>query len=141
MRKLLNNFFKGEILYSAENCPPFLRRWTLIPSFITRLFGKDCGVFLHCIFESDKDLHDHPARFISFGIKGRYIDVNPNGERLFKAPWIRTFQANYIHRIQLFPNEKAWTIVIIFPHEREFGFWIDGVWMNWKEYIRKYKCN
>lgn len=138
--KLVDKILKGQFLYTAENCPPFLKRWTLIPSWITRLFGKDCGVFLHRILSSDKDLHDHPARFVSIGIKGRYIDITPNGEKIFKAPWIRTFPANYIHRIHIHPQEKAWTIVVIFPVVREWGFWVSGVWTHWSKYMEHNKC-
>jgi hypothetical protein len=86
-------------------------------------------------------MHDHPARFVSIGVKGRYIEETQGVERIFTAPWIRTFPASHIHRIRLCASQEAWTIVIIFPHVREFGFWRKGVWTHWQKYFAENKCD
>jgi hypothetical protein len=137
--KLIDKLLKSHLIYSGNDCPPFMQRWTLVPALITKLFG--CRVFLQHILLTDKDLHDHPSKFITIGIKGRYVDIDSTGnEKEYKAPWIRDIPANYIHRIYLYPRESAWTIAIQFEIIREWGFWKDGVWMNQEQYREINSC-
>lgn len=138
--KLVNALLKSNVFSIGDGCPPFLQRWTVIPAWITWPFR--CRVFLHRFIRSDEsaDMHDHVARFISIGIKGRYLETTPDGEKEYQAPWVRTFPANYIHRIKLYPGEEAWTVVIIFTAKREWGFWKAGAWIHWREYFAQNKC-
>ncbi len=140
--RIVDGILKSNLFSMGDDCPPFVQRWTVVPAFISRLFG--CDVFLHRFIRSDyaQDMHDHVARFISIGVRGRYVELTPDGEMEWRAPWIRTFPANHIHTIKLYPNETAWTMVIIFRLKRkEWGFWKDGAWIHWRKYLRQNKCD
>lgn len=135
--KFTNKLFKLEILDGDGICQkPYMYRWTLFSFF--RLFK----VYLHCFLDQDwtKDYHDHPKRFISIGLKGRYIEETPIRKgmiqnRVYQAPWIRTFPASYIHRIKTIPGETCWTLVIVFKSQRAWGFWANGEWIPWRQYV------
>lgn len=62
---LLNRFFGREEINGGNRCPAYLYRWTL---FACRWFG----VYVHRFVGDDwsLDLHDHPKRFISIGLRG-----------------------------------------------------------------------
>lgn len=125
------NFECEEI--NGDRCPTYLYRWDLMR------IGKFFGIYLHQFVGNDwtRDLHDHPKRFISIGLKGRYIEETPKGQRTYRAPWIRTFPPSHIHRLQLVsPDEQCWTLVIVFRAVREWGFWNSGTWLHWKSYIQ-----
>ncbi len=129
IKKLLNRIFRKEEISGHDRCPPYLFRWTLLS---TR-FGK---IYLHHFVGNDwtRDFHDHPKRFWSIGIKGRYIEETPDGETEFRAPWIRTFPANHIHRIRA-SEHGAWTLVIVGRPKRAWGFWHKGQWIPWRTYV------
>lgn len=129
---LLNRWFRREEINGAERCPTYLFRWTL---FYCRWFG----VYVHRFVGDDwsRDLHDHPKRFISIGLKGKYIEETPHGERLFKAPWFRSFPAQHIHRLRLIDGAECWTLVIVLKAVRPWGFWHLGQFIPWREYVNE----
>jgi hypothetical protein len=145
IRRLLNRIFcrcnqsqcaacrrmKLEEINGGRRCPTYLYRWEL-----ARFPGKR-AIYLHNFVGDDwsRDLHDHPKRFISIGLKGRYIEETPNGERLYRAPWIRTFPATHIHRLRLIDKQPCWTVVIVLKTVREWGFWHNRRWIEWKKYV------
>ena len=100
--KLLDKIFgKPEEINGAGRCPTYLYRWT-----IAKWRGR--GIYLHHFVADDWsiDLHDHPKRFISIGLWGRYVELIPDPlfatkTRTFQAPWIRSFPARHIHRIRM----------------------------------------
>lgn len=112
---------------NGERCPTYLFRWRLL-----RVRGRT--VYLHHFLGNDwtKDLHDHPKRFITIGIKGSYVEETLKGERLFIAPWLRTFPATYTHRLRA---TNCWTVAITLKPCREWGFWNRGRWIHWQEYV------
>lgn len=142
---LIDKLFRREDL-GLDICPPYLIRRTLF-----RLpFGIAC--YLHHYVGDDwsLDLHDHPKRFISIGLWGSYIeefvlphDASFNIYRIqqFKAPWIRTFPAEHRHRLVLQHNPitgniiECWTLCIVGPTVRKWGFWHAGRWIYWQDYI------
>lgn len=125
----LNKIFKLEEINGKNRCPTYMYRWTLVA---TKVFN----IYLHHFVADDwsRDMHDHPKRFISIGLKGRYIEQTPNGFKYYRAPWIRTFPANHIHRIIL-SGGSCWTLVITLRPTREWGFWHRGRWVFWKDYV------
>lgn len=128
----LHRFFKLEEINGADRCPTYLFRWTLLR---TRWFG----VYLHHFVADDWSLdhHDHPKRFTSIGLWGRYVEETPEGERLFRAPWVRSFPAEHRHRIRLPEGcRSCWTLVIVGSATRPWGFWHLGEWIPWKQYVR-----
>jgi hypothetical protein len=136
IKTLVNHIFRLEEINGVDRCPTYLYRWTLLsmPWF---------KIYLHHFVAEDwsLDLHDHPKRFVTIGLRGGYIEQTPaKGGKLFwyqywKAPWIRSFPASHVHRIKLADREECWTLCIVFKAVRQWGFWPDGRWIHWREYV------
>lgn len=128
---ILNKLFEAEEINGAHRCPTHLYRWTLLK---TSWFK----IYLHHFVGDDfsRDLHDHPKRFTSIGIWGRYIEETPDGEREWRAPWARSFPPEHIHRIRSAYSGGAWTLVIVGRQRRQWGFWHNGTWIEWREYLQ-----
>jgi hypothetical protein len=128
--KIIDRIFKMEQINGGERCPTYLYRWTVLA---TRRFS----VYLHHFVGDDwsRDMHDHPKRFVSIGLWGRYVEETPAGERVYRAPWIRTFPAHHIHRLRMINRGGCWTLVIVLKRVREWGFWHLGRWIQWRQYV------
>lgn len=126
---LNRNFVLEEI--NGERCPTYLYRWELIR------VGRVFAIYLHHFVRNDwsRDLHDHPKRFISIGLKGSYVEETPRGERTYHAPWVRSFPATHIHRLRLVDEQECWTVVIVSRAVRKWGFWHGANWIPWKTYL------
>lgn len=77
-----------------------------------------------------------------FNAKGRkpwesdcYRPVGLTVERVYRAPWIRTFSAEHIHRISMIDGGDCWTLVIVLKAVRKWGFWHSGIFIPWREYV------
>jgi hypothetical protein len=127
LRAWMNKIFKLEEINGGEVCPTYLYRWTLF-----RL--GPYALYLHHFVGSDwsNDLHDHPKRFISVGLRGSYIEHTPTDTRYWRAPWFRTFPATHIHRLE---TKDCWTLVLTLRNVRSWGFWNGGKWVHWKKYV------
>lgn len=151
VERFLTWLFGIEEINGHGRCPTYLYRWTIWQP----KWAHGFGVYLHKFVGDDwsLDLHDHPKRFISIGLKGRYTEERPTSppylnrisERLsprrqfieYNAPWVRTFGANHVHRISgPSPQHPCWTLVIVLTHVREWGFWHDGYWIPWRSYVK-----
>lgn len=141
-RRWRDRVFAREEMDGDGRCATYLVRWTLM-----MLPGRR-GVYLHHFVGDDwsLDFHDHPKRFISVGLWGRYIEVTPgapagsvypkaNIEREYRAPWVRTFPATHVHRIRLVDGRPAWTLVIVLKTVRPWGFWHEHRWVPWRTYV------
>lgn len=111
-----------------------------------------CGLYLHRIIRSDDDraLHDHPVANISIVLWGSYLEVVPDweymdeGERVTPdSPVdIKQRHAGHIifrrakdpHRL-LVQGEGAWTLWVIGPPLRQWGFLCGRGWVYWKEFV------
>lgn len=142
LRGGLRRLFPVEEINGGKRCPTYLYRWVLLPRWANRW----CQVYLHHFVGDDwsRDLHDHPKRFISIGLRGSYDEWTPcrvpghgcDGiPRTFRAPWIRTFPATHIHRITT-PTRSCWTLVIVLHATRDWGFWNTGQWIPWRTYLK-----
>jgi hypothetical protein len=138
-------FGKAEEINGRERCPTYLYRWT-----VAKWHGR--GIYLHHFVDDDwsLDLHDHPKRFVSIGLKGGYVELTPctqcdppcdfENQTIFSAPWIRTFPAEHIHRLTMFRTDPTgaakdcWTLVIVLKPTRSWGFWHRGKFIGWREY-------
>ena len=118
-----------EEINGGYRCPTYLYRWILVST-------RWVKAYLHHFVGDDwsRDHHDHPKRFVSIGLKGWYIEETPGGAREYHAPWIRTFPAEHIHRLRV-PSKSCWTMVIVFWHVREWGFWHEGEFIPWRDYV------
>jgi hypothetical protein len=128
--RLIDRIFKLEEINGRNRCATYLYRWTLLAT-------KGFSVYLHHFVGDDwsRDMHDHPKRFVSIGLWGRYLEETPSGERVYRAPWVRTFPAHHIHRIRMIDGGTCWTLVIVLKVVREWGFWHVGRWIPWREYV------
>lgn len=143
--KLLDRIFRREELGHGP-AGPYVRRWTLL-----RLF--DYRLYLHRFLRSDagRHLHDHPCDVWTLMLRGRYVETTPHMKwkgplqkfltpcamKVYRAPCLRRFRAEHIHRIDL-PSEnmgKTWTLCLFLPKRREWGFYLDdGSWVRWDKY-------
>lgn len=147
IHKTLTKLFGApEEINGANRCPTYLYRWT-----VAKFWGKR-GLYIHRFLEDDwsLDLHDHPKRFISIGLKGGYVEWTPctacprpcgvENQRLYTAPWFRSFPAKHIHRLTMFRDssgkaKECWTLVIVLKNQRPWGFWHLGRFIPWREYV------
>lgn len=140
LREWIDHVFEREEMDGDGRCATYLVRWTLL-----KLPGRR-GVYLHHFVGDDwsLDLHDHPKRFISIGLWGKYLEHVPvvalpyatcTMSRRYRAPWIRTFPAEHIHRITLIAGKPCWTLVIVLKTVRPWGFWHEGRWIPWRRYV------
>lgn len=129
---ILNKAFgNAEQINGNERCPTYLYRWHLLKK-------QDVfSVYLHHFVGDDwsLDQHDHPKRFISIGLWGWYIEDTPSGTTHYHAPWVRSFPADYIHRLRC-PSKNCWTLVIVLKPVREWGFWHEGRFIPWYSYVK-----
>jgi hypothetical protein len=130
MKEVINRWFRLEEIDGDGRCPTYLYRWTIfrigwLKVYLHKFVGDDWSL----------DLHDHPKRFVSIGLKGGYLERTPHGLSLYSAPWIRTFPAEHIHRISMTSNRPCWTIAITLKAVRPWGFWHEGQFVPWRKYV------
>lgn len=133
LRALGRLFGDPEEINGDHRCPTYMYRW-----FVANLPRLGSAVYLHRFVADDwaLDLHDHPRRFVSVGLRGRYTEVRPGGvEVVYRAPWARSFPAEHAHRLVLAPGEECWTLVLVLPKSRQWGFWTSRGWEHWKKYV------
>jgi hypothetical protein len=105
------------------------------------------NIFLHKFNGPDwtRDPHDHPANFISIGLKGSYVETvyDQNGEKLYdrewRAPWVRSFPATHIHRMSSVGPKGAWTLCIASNWRQNWGFMVNGRLVSWRDYVKEYR--
>jgi hypothetical protein len=150
---------KPEVI-GPPDCP-IIYRWTLLKLGDTKLL-------LHRFPPNadDRDMHDHPRPFWTVVLRGGYDDLVPcgtcggqqwrrstygagdvpcedcfdggmvPGDRL-RAGDVRRRAASYTHRTRVLP-EGAWTLVLMGPLRRRWGFWRGGRWWFWKDYEEEF---
>jgi hypothetical protein len=132
MHQFLDRVFGiAEEINGGHRCPTYMYRWTIA----TTRWGK---LYVHKFVGDDWswDFHDHPKRFLSIGLWGSYVEETTAGFKVFRAPWVRTFPAEHQHRISLRRDRRScWTVVWVGKPEREWGFWHEGEWMPWRDYV------
>jgi hypothetical protein len=126
----LDRFFgPAEEINGRGRCPTYMYRWVVLDR-------EGFKIYLHKFVGSDwsRDLHDHPKRFISIGLLGSYLEQTPAGFRRYRAPWIRTFPPEHQHRLST-PWGRCWTLVIVLRQVRDWGFWHEGRFIPWRQYV------
>ena len=138
--RVLDLLFARADIIGGGQCK-YLHRWQIRRS-------RSLGCYLHHFVGSDRfrDCHDHTRRVVSIGLWGRYWEVTPDGNgnenaRLYQAPWVRTFPATHIHRVVLQPGGTCWTLVVLLPISREWGFWPRGKWVAASDYLARLRAN
>lgn len=134
---------------------PLMHRWTLVKC----RFGK---VLVHHFSPGADDLavHDHPSSFITIVLRGSYDDLVrcprcggeehafPDdapcgcdgglvlGDRM-RPGSIRFRRASHAHRTPVGPK-GCWTLVLMGPKRRDWGFWRRGVWWEYRQHERRF---
>lgn len=115
---------------------PYMLRWYLLPR------NRRLNIYLHKFLRDDDDraLHDHPWWFISFLIKGGYMEKTVAGLK-FRRRWSWAYRrAEHRHRVILFNDAAgkpvpAWTIVMTGRKSRTWGFWCPKGFVPWYEFV------
>ncbi len=151
-------FFKKKKVIEREEGKPLLFRWTI---FECRFFS----IKIHKLVGSDHSCqHDHPWSFITFLLKGGYVEYTPaDGQQKYLGmehlayDWstdkvklvpevsrvISRFSllyrpAYYTHRLEI--HQPVTTLVITFKKVRIWGFFTQKGWVKWFDYDRKNSC-
>jgi hypothetical protein len=119
----------NEPLGKAE-CP-YAYRWVL-----------NLGLFalrVHHFVRSDdkRHFHDHGWWFLTFVLKGSYVDVSPDGRDQLSRGSIRFRKATHKHYVEV-PQGGVWTFLITGPSRRNWGFWVDGKFKRPLKYFHKF---
>ncbi len=113
-----------------------MHRWTLLDVGFAKLMIHH---FLPT--QRDRDHHDHPRGFVTVVIKGGYDDIQFGGKvDRVRAPTIRIRHAEHAH-ITVAGKKGAWTIVVMGPKIREWGFFRDNRWWPWRKYEDRFGLN
>lgn len=109
------------------------------------------ALYLHFIFQSDKDRdpHDHPFAFRSLIVRGGYTERvwgldNLNGERWIahhpvKRSWKRfTIHKTSLHVAHMIDYLLPGTVTLVFcgPKVQDWGFYTDRGFIPWQRYNR-----
>lgn len=108
----------------------YLLRWWVIPR------NEWQNVYLHDIRKSDDDraLHDHPWPNTSFLIFGSYIEHTPEGSFIRRAGDVVMRPAEALHRLEVIPGERAISLFVTGPKQREWGFVCPQGWVHWRDF-------
>jgi len=146
--KLLEKLGRKRIVYDRVANEPYLERYYL---FLKERDRFPFNVFLHKFLKSDPDdVHDHPWPFATLILRGGYWEWRPQfnaqGLKIGEiARWcgpgsFRTARATTYHRIELDPAVTCWTLFMPGPKQRDWGFLVRNVWVQWEQYLKQRKA-
>lgn len=117
------------------DCPIMYRR-TLVAN---RLFKVLWHEFMPNA--SDEAHHDHPRSFWTIVLRGGYLDCRVDGkvDRVY-APAVRFRRAEHAHITKVSPR-GAITLCIMGPQRRDWGFWREGHWYDWRRFEHLFGLN
>jgi hypothetical protein len=87
--------------------------------------------------DDDRAFHDHPWWFVTLVVRGAYMDKNPNGFDILKAPALRYRPALHRHTVVPWP-QGAWTIMVTGPKTRPWGFWLNGKFVKANKWFARF---
>ncbi|AEY69528.1 hypothetical protein AH2_00018 [Burkholderia phage vB_BceS_AH2] len=108
------------------------------------------GIRVHHTVRSDRgrDLHDHPWWNISIVLAGGYWEIVPMSQaqpaawdehcyrRIWRGPGSIVFRrAGHRHRLLVPKGDSAWSLFIMGPWKRDWGFHTREGWSYWRNYI------
>jgi hypothetical protein len=146
--KLLEKLGRKRIVLDRVSNEPYLERYYL---FLKDRERFPFNVFLHKFLKSDPDdVHDHPWPYATLILKGGYYEwlpqFNSKGEKVgelqvWRGPGhFRISRANSYHRIELDPGVTAWTLFMPGIKQRDWGFLVKNVWVQWEQYLKQRKA-
>lgn len=93
------------------------------------------SLFIHKLCRSDYEraLHDHPWPFVSLVLKGGYCEVLEDDSLNTRKRWSVAYRpALFRHRV--IAPKPCWTLVLVGPRQRKWGFWVDGAFCWWRRH-------
>lgn len=108
------------------------------------------GIRIHHTVRSDRgrDLHDHPWWNVSIVLAGGYWEIVPISQaqpaildahcyrRIWRGPGSVVFRrAHHRHRLEILQGDSAWSLFIMGPWIRDWGFHTRQGWSYWRNYI------
>ena len=127
---------RHRIIYDRLSEKPYLERYYL---FLKDRKWFPFNIFIHKILKSDPDdLHDHPWPYFTLILKGGYLEHTLKGKFWRPPGYFRFASSNSFHRLEIKPNEVCWTLFIVGPKIREWGFLKENTtWQRWDDYLEE----
>jgi len=133
--KLLEKTDRKRIIMDRAYNEPYLERYYI---FLKDRKWFPFNVFLHKFLKGDlDDLHDHPWPYATFILKGGYWETTPEGRFWRGRGHFRICKATSYHRVELEPGVDCWTLFMPGPKQRDWGFDVDGEWIQHERYLRE----
>jgi hypothetical protein len=132
---LLDNVGRKRIVMDRVHDEPYLERYYL---FLKDRKTFPFNIFLHHFLKGDPDdLHDHPWSYATIILKGGYWETTPEG-RFWRSPGhFRFCKANTFHRVELEPGVECWTLFMPGLQQRDWGFDVNGKWIQHETYLQE----
>jgi len=126
---VLGRLIQTKTFYGLEG--PYLTVYTLIE------IGS-LSICLHYFHRGDEDpdCHDHPFAFFSIVLSGGYREYLEDKTFILRRPFSVAYRtATHRHRVQLLLPTGCWTLCIKHDAGREWGFYKNGEFIPWRNYI------
>jgi hypothetical protein len=109
---------------------PYLLRW-----FVRKGAEDGNRIYLHCFMRSDYEraLHDHTSQSTSIILQGGYIEHMPDEVVCRREGDIIVRSAYARHRVELLNNQVSWSLFLLGPKVRDWGFYCQDGWKPWRE--------
>ena len=128
------SLFKAKTFYGLQG------RYLTVYTLAKLQGGKsEVSVCIHNFHRGDEDPdpHDHPFSFWSCVLVGGYREFSEDGRSIMRKPLSITYRpATHRHRVEPLAT-RCWTICIKTKVDRIWGFWRNGNFIPWKDYIRE----
>ena len=127
------SLFKKKTFYGLRG--RYLTVYTLIK---IKLRVDEISLCLHNFHRGDEDpdSHDHPFAFYSFVLAGGYREFSYDGTVTIRKPLSLAYRsATHRHRVEPLAK-RCWTICVKRKVDRMWGFWQNGNFVPWEDYIR-----
>jgi hypothetical protein len=103
--------------------------------------------------DSDRALHDHPWPYVTLILRGGYYEVTekpwysmttgecfPETKVQWYGPGSILFRGTkHKHRLVLPTGQTALTLFITLPFKQQWGFFVNGVKVYWRDYLKDNK--
>ena len=106
-------------------------------------FGYSIRIHFWLRSDDKRYMHNHPWWFITFVLKGYYIDMSLNGIDMVDTFSFRYRKPNHTHYVQI-PSGGCTTILITGRNKNKWGFWINQRYLRVNRYFKRFghpACN
>lgn len=119
MKNILKKLFLVNEIKSKQGILHF-QRWRIIQT-------KWFSIFIHKIFESDKDvhLHNHPWDFSVFILSGGYVEELEFKNEVRRSFTFKKYNSKTFHKIKELLSTTT-SLVFVGKRYREWGYLVDG---------------